>query len=446
VAATALETLADVIRDSGLVPAGSRGVVLVSGGPDSACAAAGVAAHAGPDRVAALHLNYGLRDDSDDDESACRELCELLGVELTVECPGLEAGNVQAAARAARYAAAERLADRTGAKWIATGHTRTDLAETFLYRVSVSPGVRALLGLPRRRGRVVRPLLSIDRSEARRLATGAGLPFRDDPSNVDPRYARNRLRDEVLPVLREIGPAVEANIAATHQELAAEAEVLRRVAAEALEVAGAGDGAVAVRAKELEGLEPALRRIALRELAERAAGAEVALGPERAAEIWRLASEPEGGTVELGGGLRAACEHGMIRFGAAEEPPPNPATLSVPGHCRFGRWEVRAELRSAPVEPAGPELATLDAAALGTDLVVRAWRKGDRMRPLGLGGSKSLQDLFSDARVPRSLRRVLPLVTSGERIAWVAGVAVSEEFRLTPAVTEVTVLSARIAE
>lgn len=441
-----LESLAAVIRDSGLIPEASRGVALVSGGPDSAGLAAGLVARGGGASVTALHLNYGLRDDSDEDERTCDQLCERLGVELVVERPRLTEGNVQAAARDARYAAAERLADLRDADWIATGHTRTDLAETFLYRIAVSPGVRALLALPPQRGRVVRPLLSIDRTEARRLAVAARLPFRDDPSNLDPRWARNRLRQEILPVLREIGPSVEANIAATRDELAAEAEVLRRVAAEALEEAGAGSGAVAVRASELDGLEPALRRIALRQLAERAAGAEVALGPQRAAEIWRLAEQPEGGVVELGGGLRAVCEHGMIRFGTAEGPPPDPAALPVPGRCRFGRWEVRAEVRPAPVDPAGPELATLDAVALGRDLVVRAWRQGDRMRPLGMRGTKTLQDLFSDAGVPRSLRSGLPLVTSGERIAWVAGVAVSEEFRLTPEASEVTVLSARIAE
>jgi tRNA(Ile)-lysidine synthase len=192
----------------------------------------------------------------------------------------------------------------------------------------------------------------------------------------------------------------------------------------------------------LAGLHPAIRRLALRALAERAVGRDVPLGRERADQIWRLARSPEGGEVELGGGLRVSCESGHIRVLVGHEPEPEPVLLTVPGSCRFGRWELRAELLPAPVEPAGPDVATLDAQMLGPEVEVRAWQEGDRMRPLGLGGSKSLQDLFTDNRVPRSLRRSLPVVVAGESIAWVAGVAVSEEFRLGPESAEVAILTA----
>jgi tRNA(Ile)-lysidine synthase len=174
--------------------------------------------------VTALHLNYGLRPDSDLDEETVRELSACLGIGLEVERPPLGGGNVQAEAREVRYAAAERLRRSSGADWIATGHTRTDLAETVLYRLATSPGRRALLGLRPRRGAVVRPLLALGRDQVRQLASEAGLPFRDDPTNAEPMYARNRLRNEVLPVLREIGPEVEATIAETQAELVEESE------------------------------------------------------------------------------------------------------------------------------------------------------------------------------------------------------------------------------
>jgi tRNA(Ile)-lysidine synthase len=189
-----------------------------------------------------------------------------------------------------------------------------------------------------------------------------------------------------------------------------------------------------------------VRRLALRALAERVAGREVALGRRKAAQIWRLARHPEGGEVQRGGGISALCEQGTIRFSVREEEAvPEPARLAVPGSCRFGHWEVRAELLPGPVEPAGPELATLDAGILGGELVVRAWRDGDRMRPLGMEGTKSLQDVFTDRKVPRSLRHRLPVVTSHDRVAWVAGVAVSEDFRITPDAEEVAVLRAWLA-
>ena len=443
---TALAELSRVIRESGLVEPRSSGMVLVSGGADSACLAAGLVEHCGRPNVHALHLNYGLRDTAADDERACRQLCAALRIDLRVERPVLEGGNLQAAAREARYTAAEQLRARIDADWVASGHTLTDLAETMVYRLAASPGRRALLGLPARRAHLVRPLLGIGRDETRRLAREAGLPFSDDPSNLDPRFARNRIRSEVLPVLRELSPAVERNVAETRAELAEEARLLERLATELLADGGAGQGLSAVPAEALAGADPALRRIALRILAERAAARHVPMGRARADQIWRLAQDPEGGEIELGGGLRAVCELGLIRFATPDGPEPEAVRLSVPGSCRFGAWEVSAALRPGPIEPSGPELATLDAATLGNQLVVRAWRDGDRIRPLGMDGTKTLQDLFTDCKVPRSLRHRLPVVEAGDRVAWVAGVAVSEDFRLAPDTREAVVITARVAD
>jgi tRNA(Ile)-lysidine synthase len=444
----ALDSLAEAVRRSGLVESGSSGVVMVSGGADSACLAAGIARDIGPEHVHALHVNYGLRDSADRDERVCRNLCSTLRIDLHIERPRELRGNLQAAARDFRYGAAERLRVRSGGDWIATGHTRTDLAETVVYRLAVSPGARSLRGMPARSGRLVRPLLDLERGELRRLATCATLPFADDETNLDPAFARNRIRGEVFPVLSELSPAAERNIAETHAEMVEEARLLDRVVLEALEAAGASAGSVAIRADALEGSEPALRRLALRALAERAAGRIVPLSRRRASQIMRLARMAEGGEVDLGHGVTAVCEAGLIRFHAASEADaaPAPTPLRVPGTCRFGQWEVRAELRAGPLQPAGPDLATVDAEALGDELVVRAWRQGDRMRPLGMSGTKTLQDLFTDRGVPRSLRHRLPVVTAAGRVVWVAGVAVSEDFRLTPDAREVAVLTARVLD
>ena len=146
-------------------------------------------------------------------------------------------------------------------------------------------------------------------------------------------------------MLRDLSAAAERNIAETQAELAEEAKLLERVVLEALEAAGAGAGAVAIRAEALAGSEPALRRLALRALAERATGRAVPLGRRRAAQIMRLAMTPEGGEVDLGGGVRAICEQGLIRFETSTEADaaPAPGSASSPGEL-----PVRAAGRSAP--------------------------------------------------------------------------------------------------
>ena len=481
--------LVESIRSSGLISPGSRGVVMVSGGADSACLLAGLAALLGPEQIDALHLNYRLRPDSDEDEAICRDLCGRLLVALRVERPQLGEGNVQAAARDARYAAAERLRAQHGAAWIATGHNRTDLAETMIYRLAVSPGRRAILGLAPRRGRIVRPLLGIGRERLRELASDAGLPYKDDPSNLDPRFARVRVRQEILPVLRELSPEFERNLAATWREIAQESDALESLAAAA--VGGAEPGVT--RVSNLEPLHPAVRRIALRQLAEQVAGRQIPLGMAKASEIWRIASRPQGGVVDLVAGVRAVCESGWIVFAAdgaspapagapgpsvptpehvaapageqvaaprastgvhAEAtPPPRPVTtapsawppavLPVPGGCRWGRWQLRAELHPGrPTRPLGPDVAMLDADLTGDQLTVRGWQEGDRISPLGLEGSKSLQDLFTDRGVPRSHRRLLPVVLSGDEIVWVAGLAIAERCKIWAGTRQTLVISA----
>ncbi len=433
--------------------------MLVSGGADSA-ARPPLSSPCAGESVSGIHVNYGLRLDSDEDERAARALCAKLRIDLHVDRPELGEGNLQAEARDARYAAAERLRGRLGAEWIATGHTRTDIAETMLYRLAVSPGTRPLLGLAPRNGRVIRPLHSVTRAETREIAATASLPFHDDPSNATGRYARNRIRSEVLPVLAEVGSEVERNLAATHAELHEEAELLSGLVGDALDAVGVAPEAVEVDAASVLSMGSGMRRLALRELAERAAMRAVPLNRSRAAAICRLAAKPEGGVVELGGGLEARCESGRIRFGmtgasGAAAPGTSarpdagddlaPVRMDVPGRARFGDWELIVEIcRDLDAVP-GPDVATLDAAALGSQLEVRAWRSGDRIRPLGLGGSKSLQDLFTDRGVPRSARGRVPVVTAGGRVAWVAGVAVSEEFRLGERSSGVAVIRARPA-
>jgi len=255
-------------------------------------------------------------------------------------------------------------------------------------------------------------------------------------SNSDRRLARNLLRLDVLPLLRKINTGADRNVVATAAELRDEAEVLDQAVDEAMRRTGAGGVPPSVDAARLAAEPGALRRLVLRRLAEAAAGAAVVVRPEDARAIERLAERGGSGVVDLGGGLRATVEYGLVRFGAEPEAAARLAAVSlpVPGRCRFGEWDVITESSGAPAgnDLGSPDAPRLDADRLADTLTVRAWCEGDRMQPLGLDGTKSLQDLFGDRKVPRSLRRSLPVVESDGEIAWVAGVAVSDRFRVTP--------------
>jgi tRNA(Ile)-lysidine synthase len=425
------------LRATGLLEPGISVLALLSGGADSVCLVHALRQLLGQAGGSALHVNHGLRAAATDDERFCAELCDALGVRLEVERVHLpERGNVEALAREARYKAAEAVRERLGLDRIATGHTSSDQVETVIYRLTTSPGRRALLGMKPRSGRLIRPLLGLSREETRRYCEESGLAWREDETNLDLGLARNLLRLEVLPALRTIHPAVDRNILATVDQLREEGELLERAVDEAIERVGAGGHPPTVEWARLSELPAAVRRLVLRRLAENAAGAPLPLRAERVREIERLATVGGSASLDLGGGVCVVAEYGVLRFQRpSDEREPEPARLAVPGRCRFGDWEVVCEVErhggGTPPAPSSPDEAVLDAGKLAGELTVRAWRDGDRMRPLGLEGTKTLQDLFTDRKVPRSLRRRLPVVESGGEIAWVAGVALSGAFKVS---------------
>jgi tRNA(Ile)-lysidine synthase len=244
------------------------------------------------------------------------------------------------------------------------------------------------------------------------------LDWREDASNADPRFARARVRRDVLPALRELSPNAELTIAETARQLREEAEVLDIAASEALASAGGGP---ALPLEVLDALPAALSRLVLRKLAESAAGGPHPLSRREAEAVVALSRQGTA-SLDLGGGLRAVAEYGTVRFARRPDAgAPEPVELVVPGSVRFGSWEVTAALRS-------PGDVEVSAGAVGSKLRVRSWREGDRMRPVGLGGTKSLQDLFTDRKVPRALRGELPVVEADGEIVWVAGVALDERF------------------
>lgn len=305
------ENVLGQVRESGLLPPGKPVVAMLSGGRDSVCLLDLAVRLLGPDAVTALHVNYGLRDDADADEGHCARLCERLEVRLEVERPRRPEGpgNLQAWARDARYAAAARLA-LPHDSLIATGHTAGDQVETILYRLASSPSRRALLGMRPRDGSLVRPLLAVTREQTTGYCEERELEWRDDPTNAESGYARNRVRHRLAPVLAEIHPAAARNVLRTAELLRDEAEVLDALVDG--ELGGSnGSGRATIELDRLAALPPALRRLVVQRLADRAAGRPVPGAANRADEVAALRRT---GTamLDLGGGVRAVATSGTL--------------------------------------------------------------------------------------------------------------------------------------
>ncbi|MBS1871271.1 MAG: tRNA lysidine(34) synthetase TilS [Actinobacteria bacterium] len=299
------------VRAGGLLPAGGSVVVLLSGGRDSVCLLdVAVRAVGGEGRVRAVHVNYGLRDEAGDDERHCAELCERLAIELTVERPRRPeaGGNIQAWARDVRYAVATRLALADGPAVVAAGHTADDQVETILYRLASSPSRRALLGMRPRDGLLVRPLLGVTRAQTTAYCEQRALAWCDDATNGGDRYARNRVRNRLVPALEQIHPAAAANVLRTAALLRDEGEVLDALVGDQLDERG---GRFEIPLERLAAMPPALRRLVVQRLADGAAGKLVPGAAKHADEVAALRRTGRA-MLDLGGGVRAVAERGVL--------------------------------------------------------------------------------------------------------------------------------------
>jgi tRNA(Ile)-lysidine synthase len=289
-------------------------LVMLSGGRDSVCLLDVVLAVHDSGGVAALHVNYGLREEAAADERHCVGLCGQLGVELRIvhesrRAGGAEvhAGNVQAWARDVRYREAGRMAEERDALF-ASGHTASDQVETILYRLAASPGRRALLGMVAGEGRLIRPLLAVTREQTAAYCEARSLPWREDASNDDEQYARARVRHGLLPALRAVHPAAEANVLRTARLLREETELLDGLVEQEL----GGRGSVTIA--RLRELPPAMARLVLVRMAEDAVGDYVPQAGDRVQEILALAGRGGSAELHVGANAGAVIEGGELRM------------------------------------------------------------------------------------------------------------------------------------
>jgi tRNA(Ile)-lysidine synthase len=451
------------IRQHDLAGPSTRVVIALSGGSDSVALAYLLTDLAGAGElnlVGAAHFNHQLRSEADRDERFCTGVAAGLRLPFVAEREGVAARasrdrtSIETAAREARHEFFERAAVHFGADVVALGHTRDDQAETFLLRLLRGAGVRGLASMHPRRGRIVRPLLDCRRADLRAFLGARGISWVDDTSNDDPRIPRNRIRAELMPLLESrFNPGVVDALAAEADLARAEWQWMNaaadRHAADACRRDAAGwrlSGPV------LRGLPEALARILVRRaLVEASGGRPVSF--EHVEEVRRLIAD-KGGPVDLPGCRvdRSATDVVLTsrsdgRRRRAGEPGSNffSYSLSIPGSVVVAEagLAVSAELEGAlavSADSPGTAVAVrLD--KCGNALSVRNRRPGDRFRPIGLGGRKKLQDYFTDRKIPRGGRDLVPLVVdANDRIVWVAGHALDEEFRVTDPAQSVLIL------
>jgi tRNA(Ile)-lysidine synthase len=365
---------------------GERVVVAVSGGPDSLALLSVLREilPAVPLHLTVAHFDHGWRADSREDRDFVASMAARWGYDFRTARAADDTPHTEVAARTVRHMFLRQTATETSSTAIALGHTQDDQVETLLLHLLRGSGSRGLGAMRRRDAELARPLLDISRKEIEAYLTRLHLTPLRDPSNDDPRFTRNRLRQQVLPAIDAFDPAARELLARTADILSEEDRFL--------------DGQIAGLPQTLPGdraafarLPPALQRRVIRRLVPNAGFLEV--------EALRRGEPP----------AAAASTHPRARL-----------TVKT---CRCDPATFRAH----------DQAGHLDADLVQQPLVIATRRPGDRMRPLGLRQAKRLQDILVDAHVPRHQRDALPLVSDREEIVWIPGVTIAESKRVTSA-------------
>ena len=447
----------DYIRREALLEPGQDVVVGVSGGPDSLCLLDCL--NQLEYRPIVAHFDHRLRADSAQDAEFVREVARSyrlpyhLGRGDVIEA----GGGIEQAARQLRYRHLIRVAEQTHVTAVAVGHTAADQAETVLMHLLRGAGSAGLRGMGASTGlnvitnldaaegrRLIRPLLEVAREDTLAHCRTVGLEPRTDPTNSDPRFFRNRLRNELMPVLRSYNPRIQETLVRTAKVMAAEAEAIEAMVDSnwARWVAEPGKGALALCYEKMRGAPVAVQRATVRRAIFQLKPGMRDLGfdsVERAIE-----SMAAGRRLSLTGGLELVPMGGETILKFQGEPVPimgmpqlsttRPVNLEIPFSLELAQsWVLSGErVQDAGAGAEGRTEAWFDEEILAGDLTVGGPRPGDRFTPLGMTGSVKLSDLFANRKIPRPARERWPVISNNSEILWVVGLHRSRTAQISP--------------
>ena len=460
------------------VAAGARGLGLrtddvvvagVSGGPDSIALLLSLLS-ASRRLGFGMHIAHLIHDppgvNSHADAEFVRKVSRDRGIACSIEEVDVPAhqrkrgvGSFEQAARELRYGFLARVARRVGAKTVAMGHTADDQAETVLMRIARGSGLHGLRGMnqvnlwPYPEGddppQLWRPLLRLRRADTIAYCEAYRIPFRDDPTNSSLNMARNRVRLNLIPALAEqLNPQVSDALTRLSRTVSSQVDYMDEQAAAhwpAVAPNPAGhDGTLRLDRNALSEAHPALQPLLLRRAWVEIAGDSRRLTEQHLRDMTRMGSGTRSGTtIMLPGGYQARTRGRwleMSRAGVTDDCP-YPALsgefrLTLPmgpiavAVTKRDGWQVTTQAvrlsSDSPLDSGDPLAAHLSPAALMEGATVRTWQPGDRIQPLGMSGTRKLQDVFTDAGVPRGWRERIPMVVTPRGIAWVVGVRMAQ--------------------
>ncbi len=436
-----LQRFLDFSKSKRLFTHGSRVLLAVSGGIDSM-----VMAHlfreAETDHSIA-HCNFSLRgEESDGDEAFVAAYAAERNIPFhsvrfdTLGHAASKKISVQMAARELRYEWFGTLAAREGYDSVAVAHNLNDNVETFIINLLRGTGITGLTGMSYNHNGIIRPMLFASRDDIAVYAAQKKISFREDSSNAEVKYIRNKIRHRVIPEMERVNPGAVTAITDTMSHLASTSEIVEKYIGELHESLFRQSGSdFEADMESLAGLKPLAPHIY--ELFRR-----FGISSQQTDEVISLMGSQTGKYIYTST-HRIVSDRGRILIKEKEEEEPADYLFySIDEMCMSGLF---TDLRiTGPMDgplPAIPLTACLDLDRVAFPLKVRNWEPGDRFMPLGMKQMKKISDFLTDLKVPVTVKEKVLLLLSGDEVMWVMGYRIDDRYRVTPHSEKILVLT-----
>ena len=454
------------ILNKGLLEHGNKIIVGVSGGPDSVCLLKVLLEIKDEFKLTliAVHVNHGLRGpEADHDQSYVEELCKEWDIPVKTYFADIKAlskkmgVSEEEAGREARYRIFKKVLKNTGSDYIAVAHNRDDQAETVMLNILRGTGLDGLCGMTMKQGEIIRPLLNISRRQIIEYLESNKIRYCTDSSNKSSEYTRNRVRNELFPVIKKLFDIDAVNQLYRLSMLVSEdRDLLEQVARNSFDAVVLEDeDDVVLSATGLRTLSNAVVKRIIRMAWERINKSRKNLESVHVDQIITLCQNNRTGKkVKLKNGIEVLLSYDRLIFTKAGKKYVKPYSYSVNTEGFTEVKELNAVLEARILNES--EISQLDDFTsvnetsliqffdldrLNGEIVIRSRLDGDRIRPYNSNGEKKLKKFFIDQKVPGEKRDTIPLVAQGNKIVWIVGMRTSEDYRARKGSRKILMLS-----
>jgi len=444
-----IKVVEKTIEDHDLIKPGDKILVAFSGGPDSTALLSilNILQNKLRIEIGAAHIDHQIRKKSLRDLDFCKIFCKRSNIKFhykSINIPriaALEKRSLEETGRNVRYRFLDNIVKKYGYSKTATGHTSDDNAETIFFNIVRGTGLAGLRGIPIRRDNIIRPLIRLSKQEIINWLIENKIRYANDSSNLSSKFSRNRIRNQIFPLIERINPGFKGNLIRLSSNADEELEIIEQLIENVLKnaVVRRSKCKIVLDLRILEQYHKSLIKKAVF-VAFQGVGTKIQrLSSNEFAQIMELIKAKSGAKMIFADDIMIQNSQGLLAISLLNKPVIRLMSriqkLNIPGKTVIPECDKWIESTILHADFERDLKSTSDMAFLDHDKIknpkIRFKKNGDKIKPLGMKGHKLVSDILIERKIPQFERNQIPIIVSGNKIAWIGGVMIADEFKVT---------------